>query len=179
MLVPTLTPTQLDDLIEQCAIESALGLFLSYSVCLECADKTEGAIIPDIELCGIVGFLGREISGTLLIAATHEPLTTSNRMHVRPRDWMSELSNQLFGRIKNRMLRRGLELLGAPPAVIGGDHLVAFTGRSQCQPIVLRSPDGGRVCVWVDYVVNDHLPFALPDAAVKERIPHEGEVLLF
>lgn len=177
--VQTLTLTQLDDLIEQCAIESALGLFLSYKVCLETADATEGAIIPDIELCGIVGFVGREISGTLLIAATHEPLESSNLVGARPRGWMAELSNQLFGRIKNRLLRRGLELIGVPPAVIAGDHLVSYTGRSQCQPIVLRSPGGGRVCVWVDYLVNNtELPFALPDVE-ESRIPNEGEVLLF
>ena len=115
----------------------------------------------------------------MLIAATHEPLESSNLVGARPRGWMAELSNQLFGRIKNRMLRRGLELIGAPPAVIAGDHLVAFTARSQCQPIVLRSPGGGRVCVWVDYLVNNtELPFALPDVE-ESRIPNEGEVLLF
>jgi hypothetical protein len=179
MVATTLTTVQLEDLIEQCTIESALGLFLSCSVCLECADKTESEIVSDLELCGIVGFVGREISGTLLLAATPEPLATSNRVAARKRDWMAELSNQLFGRIKNRLLRRGLQLIGTPPAVIGGDHLVAFTGRSQCQPIVLRSPGGGRVCVWMDYTRNNELPFALTDGEEGARIPHEGEVLLF
>ena len=180
MLAPTLTTMQLEDLLEQCAIESAVGLFLSYSVCLECADETQSEIISDLELCGIVGFVGREISGTLLLAATPEPLKSSNRVAARQRDWMAELSNQLFGRIKNRLLRRGLQLIGAPPAVIGGDHLVAFTGRSQCQPIVLRSPTGGRVCVWMDYTVNTDLPFALSDGdAENAPVPHEGDVLLF
>jgi len=178
MLAPTLTTMQLEDLIEQCTIESAVGLFLSYSVCLECADETESKIVSDIDLCGIVGFLGREMSGTLLLAATSEPLSTSNRVAARQRDWMAELSNQLFGRIKNRLLRRGLQLICTPPAVIGGDHLVAFTGRSQCQPIVLRSPRGGRVCVWMDYTMNTELPFALSDGE-DAPIPHEGDVLLF
>jgi hypothetical protein len=179
MPVHSLTPIQLDDLIEQCAIEAAVGLFLSYSVCLECADPTDRAIVSDIELCGIVGFVGREISGTMLLAATLEPLASSNRVAARQRDWMAELANQLFGRIKNRLLRRGLHLLGAPPAVIGGDHLVALTGRSECQPIVLRSPGGGRVCVWLDYAVRNDLPFTLSDAEPGTRIPNEGEVLLF
>ena len=85
---------------------------------------------------------------------------------------MAELSNQLFGRIKNRLLRRGLELIGMPPAVIAGDHLVV-TARSQCQPIVLRSPAGGRVCVWIDSrSTTTSLPFALPDveeSRIRER----------
>jgi CheY-specific phosphatase CheX len=180
MLSPTLTTMQLEDLIEQCAIESAVGLFLSYSVCLETADETESEIVSNIDLCGIVGFVGRQISGTLLLAATTEPLKTSNRVAARQRDWMAELSNQLFGRIKNRLLRRGLQLIGAPPAVIGGDHLVAFTGRNECQPIVLRSPSGGRVCVWMDYAVNNGLPFELSDLdAENASVPHEGDVLLF
>ena len=45
MLVATLTPIQVDDLIEQCAIEAAVGLFLSCGVCLEYADDTESAIV--------------------------------------------------------------------------------------------------------------------------------------
>jgi hypothetical protein len=179
MTPSTLTNVQLEDLIEQCAMESALGLFLSYSVCLEYADDTERQIVSGIELCGIVGFVGRQISGTLLLAATRGPLKSSNWVAARDRDWMAELSNQLFGRIKNRLLRRGLHLAGAPPAVIGGDHLVAMAGRSQCQPIVLRSPDAGRVCVWMDYSVNDQLPFALSDSEGENRIPDEGEILLF
>jgi hypothetical protein len=179
MLAPTLTTMQLEDLIEQCAIESAVGLFLSYDTCLDCADETDSKVISDLALCGIVGFVGRQISGTLLLAATAEPLASSNNVAARQRDWMAELSNQLFGRIKNRLLRRGLQLIGAPPAVIGGDHLVAFTGRSECQPIVLRSRSGGRVCVWMDYTVNDELPFPLSDGDDNARIPKEGEVLLF
>ena len=179
MSAQTLTPVQLEDLIEQCAIEAAVGLFNSYSVGLECADATDSAVVSDIDLCGIVGFVGREISGTMLLAATREPLAASNQVAVRQRDWMAELANQLFGRIKNRLLRRGLHLLGAPPAVIGGDHLVALTGRSECQPIVLRSPGGGRVCVWLDYVIRDDLPFALSDGEPGARIPNEGEILLF
>jgi hypothetical protein len=116
----------------------------------------------------------------LLLATTPEPLKTSNRVAARQRDWMAELSNQLFGRIKNRLFRRGLQLVGTPPAVIGGDHLVAFTGRSQCQPIVLCSPNGGRVCVWMDYAVNDGLPFALSDQDIENApVPHEGDILLF
>src|SRR5437868_10143659 len=123
MRAPTLTPIQVDDLIEQSAIESAIGLFLSCSVCLDYADTTERAIISNIELCGVVGFVGREITGTVLLAVTAEPLNATNRFAVRGRDWMAELTNQLFGRIKNRLLRRGLQLAGTPPVVIGGEHL--------------------------------------------------------
>jgi hypothetical protein len=179
MLVPTLTPIQVDDLIEQAAIESAVGLFLSCDVCLEYASDTEGAVVSDIELCGVVGFLGREISGTLLLAITSEPLKVSNRFAARGRDWMAELANQLFGRIKNRLLRRGLQLFGTPPAIIGGDHLVASTGRVRCQPIVLRTPNGGRVCIWVDYLMQSALPLALSDVEPGAFIPSEGEILFF
>ena len=179
--MPTMmTPVQVDDLIEQCTIEAALGLFLSCSVCLEYVDATDGVVISDLELCGLVGFVGREISGTLLLATTAEPLSASNRVAARGRDWMAELSNQLFGRIKNRLLRRGLELIGTPPAVIGGDHLVAFTGRrTPCQPIVLRSEKGGRVCIWMDYAMQSALPFALSDGEPGAHIPVEGEMLFF
>ena len=179
-MVATLTPVQVDDLIEQAVIEAAVGLFLSCDVCLEYAsDTAAGAVVSDIELCGIVGFLGREISGTLLLAVTSEPLTASNRFAARGRDWMAELANQLFGRIKNRLLRRGLQLFATPPAIIGGDHLVASTRRAHCQPIVLGTANGGRVCIWVDYVLKSGLPLALSDIEPGARIPNEGEILFF
>jgi CheY-specific phosphatase CheX len=179
MRAPTLTPIQVDDLIEQSAIEAAVGLFLSCSVSLDYADTTERAIISNIELCGVVGFLGRQISGTVLLAVTAEPLNSTNQFAVRGRDWMAELTNQLFGRIKNRLLRRGLQLAGTPPVVIGGEHLVTFTGRSSCQPIVLRTESGGRVCIWIDYAMQNALPLELSDGEPGVRVPNEGEILFF
>jgi CheY-specific phosphatase CheX len=174
----TLTPVQLDDVIEQCAIEAAISLFSSCSVGLDYADVTERAVIPEMALCGVVGFVGRRISGTMLLATSLEPLETSNTCAASARDWMAELSNQLFGRIRNRLLRRGLELIGTPPAVMRGDHLAAMSERAVGHPIVLRDPSGGKVCLWMDYTIGADLPIAMT-ALTPEEIPSEGTILLF
>jgi hypothetical protein len=170
---------QLEDLVEQSAIEAAVGLFQAYNVRLVCADVTERAVMSNTALCGVVGFVGKKVSGTLLLAATAGPVSASNPSSATARDWMAELSNQLFGRIKNRLLRKGLELIGAPPAVIQGGHLEALTDRKECRPIVLRGPTGGKVCIWLDYAMEADLPVTLEDVDPADEIPLEGSVLLF
>jgi len=175
----TLTPVQVEDLVEQCAIESAVGLFQAYRVSLECADATERAVMPDVSLCGVVGFVGEQVSGALVLAATPEALACSNPTTASSRDWMGELSNQLFGRIRNRLLRRGLELIGTPPTVVRGQHLEALTSSRECRPIVLRSPSGGKVCVWMNCVPKDGLPISLSISDADRDVASEGSVLLF
>jgi hypothetical protein len=175
----TVTPLQLDDLIEQSAIEATLGLFRTGVAPLQYSDGIDGTIVPGVAPSGIVGFVGRQMCGTLLLTATKETLILSNGTSASSRDWMAELSNQLFGRLKNRLLRRGFELSGSTPAVIEGDHLAALTRRQERRPIVLRGDGGARVCVWIDYSVEVALPISLSDGEGDEDIPLEGTILLF
>jgi CheY-specific phosphatase CheX len=135
--------------------------------------------MPDVSLCGVVGFVGPHISGALVLAATPEPLASSNPTSASSRDWIGELSNQLFGRIRNRLLRRGLELVGAPPTIVRGKHIEALTSNKECRPIVLRGPDGGKVCIWIDCVPKDGLPVALSTSEDDRDVAAEGSVLLF
>jgi len=174
-----LTPVQLEDLVEQCTIEAAVGLFHAYRVRMECADSTERAVMSDASLCGLVGFIGREISGSVLLAATPEPLAWSNPTDASSRDWIGELANQLFGRVRNRLLRRGLELRGTPPLVVRADVLETLTACSDCRPIVLRAPAGGKVCIWIDCVPKDGLPVPLAEVGPDCEIAVEGSVLFF
>jgi hypothetical protein len=170
---------QLEDLIEQCSIESAVGLFRAYRVTLECADATERAVMPAASLCGVVGFVGRQLSGAMLLAVTPEPLASSNPTTTSSRDWIAELANQLFGRIRNRLLQRGLDLAGTPPVVVRGDGIEALTANTDCRPIVLRGPAGGKVCVWVDCVPKDGLPVSLAETDAERDVVPEGSVMFF
>ena len=145
-----------------------------------CADATEGAIIPDIELCGIVGFVGREISGTLLIAATREPLESSNLVGARPRGWMA--------RAQQPAVRPHQEPPAAPGP--GADRRAARGDRRRSPGRVHRAQP-----VPADRAAQPRrrarlrlgrLPGQQHRAAVRAarrrgqaRIPNEGEVLLF
>lgn len=175
----TLTPVQLEDVVEQCTIEAALGLFRAYRVLLDYAYATERAVMPELCLCGVVGFVGRQMSGTMVLAATPEPLIWSNPTSASSQEWIAELSNQLFGRIRNRLLRRGLELIGTPPEVMRGERLEALTERKRCRPVVLRGAADGKVCVWLDRALEDGLPIPLIEVEPASPTVAEGTILLF
>lgn len=77
---------------------------------------------------GIIGFTGGRVWGTLLLAMGEEALKKAMPEGAEAgdsanRNWISELSNQLLGRIKNLLLRREAEVYLTMPLVLRGEHL--------------------------------------------------------
>lgn len=137
-----------DEVIERCVNESCLALFQDYALPLS---RVKEGMLKDAELlfCGVVGFTGDQMRGTLLLATSSEPLgRTSPASDASLREWIAELSNQLLGRIKNRLIPRGVELHLSTPVVLRGQH-IAPVSRAELIPFAF-SCDGGYVCVWFD-----------------------------
>jgi hypothetical protein len=135
--------------IEQVVIEACVSLFEDYSLPLtRCAGQNvhEGA---ELLFCGVIGFSGEQMRGTLLLATSREPLgRTSPSTDASLREWIAELSNQLLGRIKNKLFAYGVTLHLSTPAVLRGQHIVPVS-RSQLMPYTFEC-EGGLVCVWLD-----------------------------
>ena len=89
-------------IIEDLAQEACMSLFEAYGVKLL---QQENGDTPGGEdtLTGIIGFTGPGITGMCLVAASKEPLQASNPGGSL-RDWVAELSNQLAGRLKHKLL---------------------------------------------------------------------------
>lgn len=76
-----------------------------------------------------IGFAGRELRGALVLISTRKLVTLALPPEVQDRtsdeqlaDWMGELTNQLLGRIKNKLLAYGIELaMGTPAVMLGSD----------------------------------------------------------
>jgi hypothetical protein len=140
-------PNQNDEVIEKAVSESCLSLFEHYALPLVRVNMlTDEA---ELLFCGVVGFSGDQMRGTLLLATSREPLgRTSPTTDASLREWIAELSNQLLGRVKNRLIPRGVTLHLSTPIVLRGQHISPVT-RAELVPY-LFSCDGGFVCVWMD-----------------------------
>lgn len=136
-----------DEWLSDVVKKATVLLFRDYGIELTPA-ATPSSSYP-VELCGGVGFSGKHARGTLLCAATKEPLRrVSLGKCASERDWIAELSNQLLGRIKSRFLRRGIEIMLSPPIVLRGEHLAPLP-RATLVPLSFTM-DGGAVFVWLD-----------------------------
>src|SRR5512138_690170 len=105
-------------IFEQVTAAACEGLFGRYGVPVHRADESANPISPEFFLCSVIGFTGRDVRGTLVLALTEELSGLSNPIagtspgateRVIQRDWVGELSNQLLGQIKLELLRRGVE----------------------------------------------------------------------
>src|SRR4051812_10113680 len=97
---PWKTDERLQPLVAQCAIE----LFAHYGVTL-----TEAPLsVQDLEIAGLIGFTGT-LRGTLFVASTESFLSACcPPPPTDVADWTGELANQLLGRFKNHLVRRGI-----------------------------------------------------------------------
>jgi hypothetical protein len=164
----------IDDLVADCCEQ----LFRDYGLIVEPRERHEFPASEELALCGVMGFGGKQMRGALVLASTKELLEhTSPANRDAQRDWICELANQLVGRVKNRLLRRGVEILLATPTALRGDNICPV-------PTRLRAPQvfaalGGFVCVWIDCELAPG--FEIPIAAEEGTEPpvSEGDTLLF
>jgi hypothetical protein len=164
-----------DEVMERCVSDSCLELFQDYSLPLKRVKEGE---LLDAELlfCGVVGFTGEQVRGTLLLATSREPLgRTTPAGESSLREWIAELSNQLLGRIKNKLLVHGATLHLSTPVVLRGVQ-IAPVSRAELVPFAFAC-DGGYVCVWFDAEVVNGID--LTKTVDAEGVVAEGSTTFF
>jgi CheY-specific phosphatase CheX len=138
-----------EDVINQVVTSACTSLFADYSLALVPVDATTLTERSNIMFCGVVGFTGDQMRGALVLATSGEPLgRTLPSTDASLREWIAELSNQLLGRIKNKLVVHGVTLHMSTPSVLRGE-LIAPVSKTPLQPYTF-SCDGGVVCVWID-----------------------------
>jgi hypothetical protein len=164
----------LDELVFDCCRE----LFAAYQLDVSPRDRSDFPATEQLAVCGVMGFGGKSMRGALVLATTREPLEQTNPNGFgSQRDWVCELANQLMGRVKNRLVARGVEIHLATPAGLSGENLSP-------SPDKLRAPQvfaaaNGFVCVWIDCEFMDG--FELPASPLPQIEPAvlEGEAVVF
>ena len=167
-------------LFEETSAAACESLFFRYGVPARRADEHDEPTSPELYLCSIIGYTGRDIRGTLVLALTEDLSGLSNpvaRMDRSiQRDWVGELSNQLLGQIKMDLLRYGVEIYMNLPAVLHGHHLAPLP-RSRLKPIKFTVADGAAA-VWIEIETGPGFRLE-PVAPPADPGPGPGEALLF
>lgn len=153
---------ELNRLLQATLDDCALALFnddTSLTICC-------GARFEEPGLVGSIGFVGAMMRGVLtweLSIATAR--ASSGRDDVTDVcDWVGEMTNQLLGRIKNKLLGHGLELLLSTPTVIYGCTVDAPPRVGDRIRSGLAS-DRGKVRAVFEYVASDALAFTVEASA--------------
>ncbi len=164
----------IDDLVFDCCRD----LFAAYKLDVHPRDRSDFPATEELAVCGVMGFGGKLMRGALVLAATSEPLERTNpEGYGSQRDWVCELANQLMGRVKNRLLPLGVEILLATPAGLSGENLSPA-------PRKLRAPQvfaaaNGFVVVWIDCEYAEGFELHTTPSSNFEAALPEGETLLF
>src|SRR5215213_8575987 len=89
---PTMSAREVEQLFTILAFEAGMSLFSAYDVSLEPTDLEAYRQNPGLNLVSVIGFAGKEISGSLVLGATREPLARSKPVAATERDWIAELA---------------------------------------------------------------------------------------
>jgi CheY-specific phosphatase CheX len=164
--------------VSACACETLFG---RYGVTVRRTEEYEAPTCPEFYLCSIIGYTGTHIRGALVLALTEDLSGLSNPVARRDRaiqrDWVGELSNQLLGEIKMRLLRRGVQIYMNLPSVLHGQHLAPLP-RAKLKPLKFTVADGAAA-VWIEIDTAPGFKIEPGAIAAATQGPAPGEALLF
>jgi Chemotaxis phosphatase CheX len=165
--------TPLHDNLRAILASKAEGLFTDYGAACSTADEDPA---PCSLLCGILGFTGDRLCGSVVISATPQAIAESNPIKDgATRAWVAELTNQVVGRFKNELLRCGVEVAMSIPVVLTAAQLTPLP-QSNTDPVRLLV-GGGFVALWLEIEADPEL--VLADPGPESAIAAEGEAMLF
>jgi CheY-specific phosphatase CheX len=157
--------------IQALAGSACIELLQAYGVQLSpCEGWTES---DEVMFSGVMGFVGDSVRGTCLLAAPQATVEAAAPRDAGARDWVGELSNQLVGRLKAKLMARGATIALSTPVVLRGVRLSPLP-RTDVQPVVFTS-SAGKVLVWLEVEIEAGFQLG-EERALKAS---EGELLVF
>jgi CheY-specific phosphatase CheX len=159
------------DQVLELAAQACQTLFSQYGVEVTPIQRQDA---PKVQMlyCGILGFSGDELRGSVVLAATSQTLLDSNPISGgSSRDWIAELVNQFLGKLKLSLLSRNVTISLATPVVLRGEHL-SLESRGPVIPLWFERPNGDVLGLWLD--IESPPGFVLPDAS-PDQTPEAGE----
>jgi hypothetical protein len=164
------------EIVNSLTSEACISLFSDYSLPLRPAQQADKDLNPELLFCSVIGFSSDQMRGTLVLATTREPLGRTTPVQGGSlREWVAELSNQLLGRVKRRLMERGVVLAMSTPIVLRGERLHPMPSKD-AEPLTFVC-EGGCVCVWMDAEIEPGVD--LSHVQKDGEGIGEGEALLF
>lgn len=170
-----LKPTAMDTIIQSSTVE----LMHSYGLPLAPRGRSENrGHAANHEGIGIIRFDGPGIGGRLTVSvprAVFEGLGSVRAQGTSHGDWTLELTNQLMGRVKNRLMQFQLRLKTHIPTVLSGAAMKLQTNWAATEIWYVFAALRGEVVVTVDASLAEAV-LSYSNASV---VVPEGELILF
>lgn len=175
-------------LLDKLIVEQTIAQFAASDIALSRVEQ-HGPQPTHAELAGMVGFTSESMRGTVMIASTFALFARSRPAAVRDqpvsayvardwlylRDWASELTNQLVGRIKNRLVTYGVSLRVSTPTALSGSALAFATPSSKRTRPQVFVADKDELWVFFDAIIEPELELVPQGEAAAE----EGDLIMF
>ena len=127
--------------------------------------------------CAVIGYSGKAFRGSLVVGFSGAAMVhLKEQTGAADRDALGELSNQLLGRLKNRLLRHEVELFLGIPVVLRGEHFSPLP-RRELKTQVFRLGKGD-LTIWIEMECFDG--FTLRSEPTDCEPPmEEGAAMMF
>jgi CheY-specific phosphatase CheX len=136
-------------------------------------------------LASCIGLSGTTVRGALAVVAQRSffKLTYPAELGVpggddEVADWAGEVSNQLLGRIKNRLASHGLDFTASTPTVVRGDRLQLRIAEASTIRRVLTIRNE-RVDIHFEIERDDEQPLLASSSDGAATVTPEGHAFLF
>ena len=123
-------PQALEDIIVQSVDEMLKATEGAFDYRLSGTDATSGRVIP-VSVASVLGYSGDQMKGSLVVTCekiflekSHPnlsigmPVTDPDLL-----DWIGELTNQMLGRIKNKLAGSGVKFTMSTPTTVSGKSM--------------------------------------------------------
>lgn len=158
---------------------SCVELMQNYGIEAHPRGAESAAELPVAVLVAGVDFKGRELRGTVALWAAQSVLLQTIRKapgldeNAPLQDWTCELTNQLAGRMKNKLRSYGVSLRVNVPRLLHGDDVNELAQGLQHR----FSCDFGSLSAYLDVLIAPG--FVLTEAEPPEPLKQEGEFTVF
>jgi hypothetical protein len=156
--------------------ECGRALFDAYGVPASDGERPPRVEGVEVQVAGIIGFTGDAVRGSVMLAMSQHALEASRQSERdRPQDWIAELTNQLVGRLKNRLAAFDCDVVITTPLVIRGERIAPVMD-GESAPLVW-SLGSGKAYGWIDIEAREDFELIeRPGAAVAAA---EGDSFMF
>jgi len=136
----------------------------------------------EAELVAVIGFSGSQARGVIGLSATPDVIralypredSRDDLGEAELADWTGELANQLLGRLKLDLMRRGVQLWMATPVVLRGVSVHVASSRTAVRKFRF-DVDAGVFWAWLDLTLDESV-----DLESNETTgPGAGDMLFF
>lgn len=159
--------------LDQLAIACAGQLFAHYGLDLA---ASRARVDDPSQYAGVISLVGDALVATVAVAVPRSVIVaTAGESLTTELDWAGELANQLAGRLKNELLRWGVEVQLGPPLAMGGGPELSAHDDEATHDLSLQT-SAGPVRIWLKAAEVGAFEFTQRSS---QSAVDEGELLLF